>query len=42
MTILALLETCTVGSNTVVLTDRLDLPDRRITSPICALNAPEM
>ena len=41
MTILAFLETCTVEPNTVVLTDRLDLADRRTTPPACALNAPE-
>jgi hypothetical protein len=41
MTILAFLETCTIGLNTVVLTDRLDLADRRTTPPTCTLNAPE-
>jgi hypothetical protein len=42
MTILAFLETCTVGPNTVVFTDRLDLADRRTTPPTCALNEQKM
>ena len=40
MTISAFLKTCTVGPNTVVLTDRLDLFDPRTTPTTCEFNVP--
>ena len=40
MTVSAFLKTCTVGPNTVVLTDRLDLFDPHTTPPTCEINAP--
>ena len=40
MTISAFLKTCTVGPNTVVLTDRLDLFDPHTTPATCEFNAP--
>jgi hypothetical protein len=40
MTILAFLETCAIGPNTVVLTDRLDQADLRTTQSTCPLGPP--